>query len=154
MIALIAGLTGFAYWRFTQTYAVAWQPLNSWAPGAQYFLKGKPPMELFNALLHAEQLLCTHAPARFTPAQMLPLRSKLKVYVDDMEAWTDQWGRSVAGLTITDVVMVGPSLAALCHELAHFAETRLYGSTDELHTTWQTNGIQRALDVFEAWVKE
>ena len=46
------------------------------------------------------------------------------------------------------MVVVGPSLAALAHEMAHVAEFWLDGVVDYTHAGWSAKGIQSAVSAY------
>ena len=103
-------------------------------------------------LKKAALLLCTHT--HWLPTQVASVTSRVKLLVHDTEEWQDTWGREVAGLQELNVLHVGYSLAALCHELAHLCESSLEARVDVEHLGWPSNGVQAAVDAFEAWTIE
>jgi len=58
---------------------------------------------------------------------------------------TEEWD-GVAGQFFPDEqrVLVGPGLAALCHEFGHVVEFHIMGQIDYAHAGWATNGMMAA----------
>lgn len=76
----------------------------------------------------------------------------LQVQVKETESWTGpicgvdcRYG-PVSGQSRPEVraVVVGPSFAALCHEMAHVAEYQITGTIDYPHAGWSANGLMAA----------
>jgi hypothetical protein len=66
-------------------------------------------------------------------------------------AATETWNlgsQEVAGLSFLDEatprVLVGPSLAALCHEFGHVVELKKTSKVDYSHAGWAANGMNAA----------
>lgn len=141
-VALCLAAAGVALWRVLSA-RVPWQPL----PGTTCWYVAPasvPPEVLRAALLRATGLLETRAGLRCE-------WTGLRIFVVDGSAWVDEYGRHIAGETTSpDALYVLRDLRALCHELAHVAELRATGTTDATHATWATNGVQRAIDAYEA----
>lgn len=89
--------------------------------------------------------------------QLYTLLDGVHVEVMASPSWVDAAsGRTVAGLAIPSqkTVVVGNDFAALAHEFAHVMEAgpgRLPPPED--HRPWATNGIQAAIDSYEAQLK-
>lgn len=76
-----------------------------------------------------------------------------RINVLPVETWTSaSSGQTVAGETFLDqgLILVGPSLAALAHEIAHVCEDRIDNVVDYAHATWSGRGIYEALAEYEA----
>jgi len=91
----------------------------------------------------AVQALVTHATwGNNAPSALIGVR----IGISATETW-DVNGQQVAGQSFLDgypTVLVGPSLAALCHEFGHVAEDRLFHAVDYSHASWKTNGMEAA----------
>lgn len=79
------------------------------------------------------------------------------INVASAETWMEPWSqRMVAGQSSpsTKTVQVGPSFAALAHELAHIVEAGPgRQAPSEEHAGWTEKGIQAAIDSYEADLK-
>lgn len=75
----------------------------------------------------------------------------LRVQVNTQEAWESLQHEKVSGQAVVElrIIAIGPSFAALAHELAHVAEYGLDGGkVDYAHASWSGRGIQAAVDSF------
>lgn len=151
LAAIIAGITVMIVRARKATY-IPWKPLPLYSPSARYFVKGGAPLDLVflvAALREAERLLAQHTKWSTTVHAAF---ENVRVYVMDTESW-DMNGVKVAGLDPSGrSVVVGPSLAALCHEMAHQCEEKLENLIDYGHTRWGLNGIAAANDEFDTWL--
>jgi hypothetical protein len=149
---LIVGLSLFLGYRVYRTRYVPWKPIPNYYPGSRYFVRPGvtlDPKALAAALHAAESFLIERT--QWNAGQMVVVGARVYVYVMDAETWTDLWGREVAGMLDGEVLVVGPSLAALCHEMAHLCEKVLSPPVDDYHGSWKVNGVQLAVDEFETW---
>lgn len=81
--------------------------------------------------------------------------NEVYIFVWSRETW---WNgvEMVGGTQEGPLLTVGPSLAALAHELAHYADARkgIYGETEaQAHARWLRDGTRARLDQFDAWMK-
>lgn len=51
-----------------------------------------------------------------------------------------------------DLIIVGPSFLAMCHEFAHMVEWSIDGMIDHTHTGWEVRGINKACRGFESTI--
>jgi hypothetical protein len=141
----IAVATGFTAWKlraFTNQFTTL--------PGGRGKVALPPGLsltEFLTALEFATDCLGS-MPPRFARAARSTAYSSTYV-VMQAEAWTDAWGRKVAGTT-DGYLQVNRSMSSLAHELAHAVELRVDGRTDETHITWATNGTQAGIDAYVA----
>ena len=92
---------------------------------------------------------------RWRSDQIAKVASNVTVTVRSGAEWKTDWSdKKVAGMTLGRELVVGSTLAALCHELAHLCEAEIDGATNSEHTTWEARGIQRASNEFEVWVAQ
>ena len=77
----------------------------------------------------------------------------LHIHVKSTETWMDDVGQGpvrAAGLQIDSSVRVGPSFAALCHELAHRYQQVTADPRYPTHDGWAESGIYRAIDSYQS----
>ena len=77
----------------------------------------------------------------------------LHIHVKSTETWTEDTGtgpRAVAGLQMDSGVRVGPSFAALCHEIAHRYQQVTADPLYPTHDKWAELGIYRAIDAYQS----
>lgn len=135
-------------WRGTH---LPWASLPNYYPGARFYCAGEvEPKLLVAALQQAETLLIQHT--KWTAANMALVGHHVRIYVADSESWKDLWGRSITGLQDGYTIIVGPSLAALCHELAHLCEIVLDKQVDVAHAAWANEGVIAAIDAYDGWL--
>jgi hypothetical protein len=154
--ALAAVALGIAFilvrgWRSAH---VPWQPLSGYYPGTKWYSRaGTDPRFLVEALQAAESFLIVRT--RWTAANLALVGHYAHIFINDRESWASVYGdgkRMVAGTTDRDTIAVGPSLAALCHEMAHLCESVLDHQMDFQHAGWATNGVADACADFELWL--
>jgi len=149
-VAILVAFGVMAYMTWRRTY-VPWKPLPNYYPGAKWHsLVQTDPKYIAMALAAAESALIQHT--KWTAANMALVGHYVHVYVMDSESWVDLWGRKVAGYQDGHKLVVGPSLAALAHELAHLAELVLDGVVDQNHMSWPADGIANALEDYDQWL--
>jgi len=131
-----------------------WRPLlNSAIPGAKWHPEDDVRLNeaaLAGAVSKAFTLLAMHGP--WGDAVLRRALTGVNIWVKSEEKWTDQSGRLVAGQSYVEYrrVVVGPSFAGLCHELAHTAEFWLDGKSNYGHEGWVARGLQKACDAYES----
>jgi hypothetical protein len=135
------------WWR---RFHIPWQPLPGYRAAQWYSRQGVEVRRLAEALVAAEGFLVQRGP--WSPAQVWRACDKVRVYVMATESWRGFSGQNVAGEQLEEVLCVGPSLAALCHELAHRCEAVIDKRTDYAHAGWSDNGIRAALADFDVWL--
>jgi len=137
-------------WKLTHGGVIPWKQI----PGTTLFYvapAGFNPTQIVIGLVRAKGLLVANT--KWTQSDLDRCSENLHVFVVDGTSWRDDFGRDVAGETLdSQTIYVTRDLKPLCHEFAHVVEIRLTGKTDSSHASWQTNGTQRALDVYEAGV--
>ena len=85
--------------------------------------------------------------------QVAKVAMNVTVAVQPTADWKTDWSeKKVAGMTLGRELVVGVTLGALCHELAHLCELEIDGAIESDHAQWEAKGIQRASNEFEAWV--
>lgn len=146
LLALAGGIgIGVKAWR---SFHVAWTPLPWWIPGCARGGTAVDTGFLLAALQRSQDLLI--AKTHFTAADFAKT-GPVKIFVMPEKSWLDGAGVKVAGVQIDNVLEVGPDLAALCHEYAHLLEDRIDQKVDDAHAGWAANGIQAAINGFDAW---
>lgn len=138
-------------WIWWKRFHVPWRTVS---PGLQLYSNGADvdPARVIAAVLVAQTALGRNGP--WSPEAVRRATFGLRVYVRPTETWIDGHGRKVAGLSLGLVVHVGPSLAALCHEMAHVCDERLGRRVDYSHASWVENGIRAAVIEYETWLSE
>lgn len=151
ILLVIIGAVVAMLLRWRKIAHIPWQEIPGYPTSARYFVEGElSPTFLVDALREAERLLAVHTK---WGSNVVKVFDDVHVYVRDSESWKDLWGRTVAGLDPTGhVIVVGASLAALCHEMAHQAEEKLDRVVDSEHAGWGPKGITTAIDAFDAWM--
>ena len=147
IVATLAGITFALVWKLSHGGIVPWKQLGT---SSVYYVAppGFNPMQISIALERAINILAANT--RWTHEDLNRCAENLHVFVVDGTAWKDEFGRDVAGETLnSQTIYVLRDLKALCHEFAHVVEIRFNGMTDSSHASWQTNGIQRALNAYE-----
>ena len=153
-IVLAAILTAFIVmgvrW-FKATY-IPWKQLPGYYAGTKWHsrVSTTDPKFITEAMQAAESFLI--ARTKWGAANLALVGHCVRVYVMDSESWKDLYGGKVAGQQAGRNLIVGPSLAALCHELAHLCEEVIDKETDYAHATWPADGIAAAVDDFDAWL--
>lgn len=153
LLTCIATGGGLAFWRFYKASHIAWKPLPGLI-GVMWFSKAADtiPSDIVNALKASVQLLSMWT--KWPGEDIGKLVLTMKIYVEATPTWGDGYGRKVAGLQAQNVIYVGSDLAAMCHELAHLCELKLDLFIDDAHEGWVKNGIQRAVDEFDLWLRK
>jgi hypothetical protein len=136
-LAIAAALVTTAVIGWRETH-IAWRPLEG-MPGTFCF---GDSTGLVTALHRASLALWQTT----TWVESLSCLSGLHVLVMPTESWIDGWFRKVAGLQRDDGVAIGPSHAALTHELAHRVCQLRFNDPDADHIHWR----ERFLDVAES----
>jgi len=154
VVVALCVVIGIAYIgvRTYRNIHVDWKPLDGYYKGASWF--GNRPIDpafITEALQHAESFLI--ARTHFTAENMALLGHTVRVYVMDTTSWVDGIGQKVAGQQVDFALIVGPDLAALCHEYAHLCEQVFDKFTDYEHSGWAANGIAAANADFDVWLK-
>jgi hypothetical protein len=129
---------------------IPWAVFASEFPNARaYSSVGIDVPRLVACLKKAQECLT----AVWTPEQVSKVVSTIHIYVHPTEAWVDglsgikEAGASGGG----DVIEVGLSMAALCHELAHACQGQLENVLDNAHGTWEAKGVWKALSAYDVW---
>jgi hypothetical protein len=150
-LVVAAGLARLA-WVWWRRFRIPWEPLPG-APGVRWYsqAKGLDWARVLGALRVAESALARHV-SHWTPRQVRAVADEVRIYVVATESWLNLGGKPVAGEQLLEVLYVGPSLAALCHELAHRCEEVLDKRADYAHAGWTENGIRAALAEYDAWL--
>ena len=126
-----------------------WRALVGYFPGAQ--CSGDvDEKRLVAALQAAEGFLI--ARTSYTAANLALVGHFVRVRVQSSEAWEDLWGRHTAALQSERVMIVGPSLSGLAHELAHLAEQVIENMRRPTHETWAEDGVFAALEDYDKWL--
>jgi len=151
--AAILGAFGYLLSRWLKS-RIKWQPLPTYYLDAKFFApKGYDVKFLVEALKRAETALLNHT--KWDAGQLAKAFGKMRVYVQPTDDWVDERGRKVAGLDPAGpIIVVGVSLPALCHEMAHQAEELIDGVFDFAHANWAPSGIWNASIEYEAWLRE
>ena len=148
-VVIVVVLVTIVIVRWRQTH-LTWVPLEG-CPGVLCYFEG--PAEhtgLALALARARSSLTQHAGW----ADVARVLEGLHVHVKATETWVDDVGTgpiSVAGLQMDSGVRVGPSYAALCHEVAHRYQQLAGDPAYPTHGGWDALGIYRAIDTFGAF---
>ena len=152
---LIIGAMLTMVWRMWKAmHVIKWVPLPGWHVGAQWYsnVESVRPEILVEALRLAENALI--GKTRWRREDLAEVGQSAKIFISDSETWKDLNGTEVAGQQVNDMIIVGPSLAALGHELAHLCEQLIdRGAVDYGHTFWRINGVDEAVEFYEAWIK-
>jgi len=94
-----------------------------------------------------ERALASLSLTTFSREQVMKAITGLRVDVQSTETW-NLGSQEVAGLSFLDEatprVLVGPSMAALCHELGHVVELKKTSKVDYSHAGWAANGMNAA----------
>lgn len=150
LLLVVGAIAGLAY-KVWKDKHVPWKYIPNYYPGARWHsLAQTDPRFLSAALQYAESVLIAHT--TWNAANLALVGHHVRVMVKESEAWVDLWGRKVAGYEVGHMLVVGPSLAALCHELAHLCEKVLLGGTDHTHEGWGSNGVTKALVAYDDWL--
>lgn len=151
----IATATFFA-WRRARDAESKWVMLYGPVPLAK-FQGHSGPIAVSDALTQAFYALTAEGPWETEPLR--GVLTGLRVTVAATDSWSapvcDETGcrqGNVGGQSYveTKAVVVGPSLAALCHECIHVAEFWLDGFVDYGHKGWESRGFRRANDAYTA----
>jgi len=140
-------------WRQTH---IAWKPLPG-RPGMFYcFEKSGSPEQLSTAVSVAVDSLVTYT--KWSKADIERAIADLHIHVKGSEHWMEDVGDArgtfkTAGLQMDSGVRVGPSLAALCHEIAHRIGQVIDGNQYMNHENWAAKGIYSAIEDFNARTK-
>ena len=98
--------------------------------------------EVAAALLHAIEALCSVW--QLAPVYDAVARAGVRVQVMAEESWLNSGGVKVGGEQDGNVLRVGRSMSALCHELAHLLEWKLDAVRDDAHAGWTQKAIWAA----------
>jgi hypothetical protein len=143
-LALAALLVLFLWLR--DTFPI-WLPIYGYYPGSKWCSRvDSNPFLIAKALQAAESSLIARTP--WTAANLALVGHYVRVHVKDSERWGVLWGRRGQEYTL----VVGPSLAGLCHEMAHLCEQVLDNSSDTTHGSWKVNGVEQALEDYDEWL--
>lgn len=133
-------------WRQTH---INWKPLPG-KPGMFYcFEKSGSPERLSTAVAIAVDALVTYT--KWSKADIEKAIADLHIHVKGSEHWTEDVGTGLfktAGLQQDNGVRVGPSLAALCHEIAHRVGQVIDKNQMADHLGWAALGIYSAIEDF------
>lgn len=130
------------------------RPVPGYFYGTEFSVpKGYPPRRLTHALQMAETCLIRHG-KRWNAGQLGAVCMCLRIQVvkDPSESIVSLRRGSLPGRG--HIVLVGPRLDTLAHELAHLCEAVLDGTVDESHTQWDRDGLWQAVRVYEEWVSK
>jgi hypothetical protein len=147
-VGILTTLVTIGIVRWRQTH-LPWVPLEGY-PGVWCYFEGPPDhVGLALALSWARAALTEHTGW----ADVGRALEGLHVHVKSTETWGDDSGTgpcTVAGLQMDAGVRVGPSYAALCHEVAHRYQQLVGDPAYPTHEGWAERGIYRAIDLFGA----
>lgn len=146
---VFASLIGYAVFRWAGSPRVEWVPVPGFKGAKCRVPPGVSPGLVAAMLDRATISLMLHGPWNAAKVTAL-VNSDIHVYVMDSDAWVDLWGRPISGSQVGHTLAVGRNLAALCHELAHLAESVLDGAVDESHEKWPSRGIRAAEADYES----
>lgn len=150
---LVVSVIALLLWRSWKATHVPWEKLPNYYPGTQWYSRvDTDPKFIAQALIAAETFLINRT--KWGAANLALVGHHVSVYVMDTEVWVDMWGRTVAGLQNDGALIVGPSLSALCHEMAHLCEQVLDKTVDMNHDSWAGDGIQAALNDYDQWLTQ
>ncbi len=149
VLAIVTAFTVLGVRWYRRTH-IPWKPLPG-PTGAEWYsrLDTTNPTYLADALLAAGTFLAVRTGWGHDNLAMVMARTQ--VYVMGSEKWQDLSGQQVAGQQVGRSLLVGPSLAGLCHELAHLCEEVLDKKVDYQHAAWPASGIATAIEDFDAW---
>lgn len=149
VFVLLAVTVWVVWWRRSR---VPWRPLPNYYPGTRWFsrVQTMDPKFIARALAAAET--CIINSSNWSAANMALVGHHVHVYVMDTELWQPLYGRNVPGLHVGHMLIVGPSMSGLAHELAHLAELVLEKANEYDHGSWQTRGITQALEEYDGWL--
>lgn len=135
------------------TRVFVWRPLRSAeVAGAGYAAPaGVDPARVAAALDEAARALAAHVEGWDATTVSRALRG-CRVLVVAAEEWTNRDGRRVGGEQDGNVLKVGRSLSALCHEAAHLCEAAEPSGADASHGTWARRGVWAADEAYRAWL--
>lgn len=125
-------------------------PIPGYYAGTGYVAPfGYDPNRITKALQYAETCLIKNT--KWNAGQLAAAMFHAHVFVVNREEWSFINGQHTAGMQEGNTIQVGPSLAALCHEMAHLCEFQLDGKIDNDHLTWAFDGVNRAIQAYEEW---
>lgn len=148
--AVLAGL-GRLLWVWWKRFRIDWVELD-WGVELHSESPSVEPDRVVAAVTTARVALSKHGP--WSASLVTRATWGLQVYVMPTETWANLEGKTVAGEQLGRVAYVGPSLSALCHEMAHRCEEVSGERVDLTHASWTANGIRRAVAEYEAWLAE
>jgi hypothetical protein len=134
------------FWRKTH---ISWKPFSG-RPGMFYcFEKTGSSEKLSIAVSVAVDSLVIYT--KWSRADIERAIADLHIHVKGSEHWMEDTGDArgsfkTAGLQQDDGVRVGPSLAALCHEIAHRVGQVIDGNQYVNHEGWAGMGIYAAIE--------
>ena len=150
-IAIILVLAAIELLRAWRRFRVPWQDLPGYYRGSRWFsLVTIDPKDITEALQAAESFLI--ARTRWSAANLALVGHYVRVYVESGESWKELYGQRLLSQQADHHLVVGPSLSALCHEMAHLCERVLDNRPDPEHEAWVGDGVTAALDDFDAWL--
>lgn len=154
----IVGFVGFVillglgrlWWVWRKRFYIPWDVIG---PGLEAFRRAPDSVSygrISAAVDAARAALVRNGP--WSPDAVRRATRELRIFVLATESWKNLQGREVAGEQLGPVLYVGPSLSALCHEMAHRCEELLGRGVDLAHVSWFENGIRAAIAEYEAWL--
>lgn len=139
-------------WRKGKARAASYLSVPGDGPHLTYLLEPGAevsPTRIRMAINLAYDALRTHGP--WSPADLSRSFEGVRLDIQASPTWLDSAGQKVGGQDVGSLILVGPSLDALCHELAHVCELvvdrkqdveQLPGSGK--HPTWEKRGLDAA----------
>jgi hypothetical protein len=152
-ILVTLAIIAIVYWRKTH---IPWRPLPG-KLGMFYCFEGKgDPVAVSKAVDASIQALVDNT--KWTRADINKAITDLHVHVKKTEQWMENTGDArgaflTSGLQMDSGVRVGPSLAALCHEIAHRVDQVINHNVNYTHTGWDTNGVFAAVEEYLKAIK-
>jgi hypothetical protein len=146
-VLLAIAVGGWLMVRRVNASRTEWKPIPGYFPGASYDAKAAVSGEHVALVCRLAQLsLVMHGP--WAASRVVDVCRSIKVLVLDTDSWRNVDNELVAGEQMGQVLVVGKSMAGLCHELAHRCEEVIDGRQDYEHAAWGVRGINRAIDAF------
>lgn len=158
-VAGVPALLLLRHYRDAKAQEALWRPVG-WEE-AQYCLE--PGVQIWSPIIAAAwvaafKALLQHGP--FTEQQLRHALGQGKVYIRLSPGWdvAQPNGEVVHVNGVTDwrggVMTVGPTLAALCHEMGHAAFLLTSGDPDPLHRRFRESGIDMAQAAYFAELRK